>query len=102
GDPCENDGRVLVSGLDALEVQDGQAAESRELAREANVDDRVHGRRQDGDSKLEAAEALLEVDVARFDGFRSGRERDVLEAIGRTDRIDLGSKAASPRAGQRF
>ena len=51
-DAVEDLGRVVVAGLDALEVEDRQAAESRQLAREAHVRDGVHGRGEDRDVEV--------------------------------------------------
>ena len=48
-DPLEDLVRVVVAGLDALEVEDREAAEPRERAGEPGVDDGVHRRRQDRD-----------------------------------------------------
>ncbi len=94
GDPLEDRGRVVVAGLDALEVEDGEAAEAGEHAGAPGVDDGVHGGGEDRDAERDAGEVLLQRDVVRLDGLRAGRERDVLEAVGRADRVDLRAEVA--------
>ena len=94
GDPLQDGVGVVVAGLDALEVEDRETAETRELAGHPHVDDGVHRGGQDRDLERDAAERLREVDVRRLDRVRSGRQRDVLEAIGGPDRVDLGMEDA--------
>ena len=89
GDPLEDRVGIVVAGLDALEVQDREPAEAGQLAGQPGIDDRVHRRGEDRDREVDAAERLGEVDVGRLDGVGAGRERDVLEAVGRADRVDL-------------
>ena len=59
-DPVDDLGRVVVPELDALEVEDRQAAQPRQLAGQAHVRDGVHGRGEDRDPELDAAERLAE------------------------------------------
>ena len=63
--------RVVVARLDALEVEDRQAAEPGQRAGERRVDDRVHRRGEDRDRELDAAEGLGELDVGRLDRVRA-------------------------------
>ena len=81
--------RVVVARLDALEVQDREPTELRECPGEGRIDDRVHRRGEDRDRELEPAERLRKVDVGRLDRLGAGSQRDVLEAVGRTDGIEL-------------
>ena len=101
GDALEDAVRIVVAGLHALEVQDRQAAEPGQLPRQPRVDHGVHRGREDGDPELDAAEHLREVDVGRFDRAGAGRERHVLEAVGRSDRVHLAVEdAARSRLGR--
>ena len=102
-DPVQDLGRVLVAELDALEVEDREAAEARQLAREAHVRDGVHGGGEDRDLEADAAEVLRQDDVRRVDGVGAGGQRDVLEPVGRADRVHLGAEdpAVRQRLGHR-
>ena len=84
---------VLVARLDALQVQHRQAAEPGQLTRRPCVDDRVHRRREDGDGEIDAGELDRRVDVRWLDRLQPGRERDIVEAVGGAERIDLGGMA---------
>ena len=94
GDRGEDLAGLVVAGLDALEVEDRQAAEPGQPAGERGVDDRVHRRREDRDRELDAAEDLAQLDVGRLDRVGAGRERDVLEAVGRAEVVDLRAEDA--------
>ena len=48
--------RIVVARLDALQVEDGDAAQAGQLAREPDVHDGVHGRGEDGDAEPQAGE----------------------------------------------
>ncbi len=89
GDLAEQLVRVVVAGLDALEIEDRETAESPELPGEPGIDDGVHGGREDRDGEIDAGERLGQVDIGRFDRVRAGGERDVLEAVRRADRVHL-------------
>jgi hypothetical protein len=67
GEPLEDCVGVVVTGLNALEIQDRQPAEPAELRREPDVDDRVHRRREDWDCEREPGERAADVDVGRLD-----------------------------------
>jgi hypothetical protein len=81
---------VVVPCLQALEVEDGDAAETLELSREADIDDGVHGGGEDGDRQLETGDPNGGVHVRGLDGARAGRQRDVIEAVGSAQGIDPG------------
>ena len=89
GDALEDRVGLVVAGLDALEVQDREAAESGQLAGEPGVDHRVHRRREHGDRERDAGERDRDVDVGRLDRLGAGGQRDVLEAVGRPEVVDL-------------
>ena len=97
GDAIEDRGRFVVAGLDALEVQDREATEAGQRPGHPRIDDRVHRRGQDRDRKVDAAEGLAEIDVGRLDGVGTGCERDVLEPVGRADRVNLGMEDTALR-----
>ena len=96
-DPLEDRVGVVVARLDALEVQDGEPAEPGERAGHPRVHDRVHRRGEDRDREVDAAEGLGQIDIGRLDGVGAGSERDVLEAVGRADRVHLGVEDPSTR-----
>ena len=89
GYPRQDGIGILVANLDALQVEDGQAAQAGELARKSRVDDRIHRRRQDRDLEWQATKRLREVHVRRLDRDGTGRQRDVLESVGRSQLVDL-------------
>ena len=97
GDSLEDRVGVVVAGLDALEVEDREAAEAGQRAGHPGVDDGVHRGGEDRDRQVDAAEGLGEIDVGRLDGVGAGGERDVLEAVGRADRVDLRMEDAALR-----
>ena len=99
GDARDDGVGILEPRLHALEVQDGEPAEPRQLAGEAGVDDGVHRGREDGDLERQATERLIEANVGGFDGLRPGGERDVLEAVRRADAVDLRTEAPPTRRG---
>ena len=74
GDPLEDLGRVVVPGLDALEVEERQAAQARQLAGQADVRDGIHRRGEDGDLEVDAAERLREDDIRGVDGVGARRQ----------------------------
>ena len=95
GDPLEHLVGIVEPSLDPLEIEDGQAAEPCQLPGHPRIDDRVHRRGEDGDRQVDAAERLGEVDVGRLDRIGARRERDILEAVRRTDGVDLGPEGAA-------
>ena len=77
--------RVLVAGEDALEVQDGEAAEVADDARGARRDDAVHRRGEQ--RQLEPVRARASSVMSMSSGSRvrrDGHDRDVIEAVGAT------------------
>jgi hypothetical protein len=101
GDPAQDRVGVLVAGLHALEVEDRQPSELGQRAGKPRIDHRVHRRGEDRDAQLDAAEGLREIDVGRLDRFGTGSQGDVLEAVGRPDRVDLRAEDA-PAGGRRW
>jgi hypothetical protein len=99
GDPGEDLAGFVVAGLDTLQVQDRETAKAGQLSRKTGVDDRVHGGRQDRDREGDAAQLDRQVNVRRLDRARAGRQRDVLEAVGGTDRVDLRMEDPALRGG---
>ena len=97
GDAGEDLVRLVVARLDALEVEDREATEPRQRPGHPRIHDGVHGGREDRDREVDAAEDLGEIDVGRLDRVGARRERDVLEAVGRADRVHLGPEHASRR-----
>ena len=91
---------VVVAELHALEVEEREPAEAGELGGQPDVGDRVHRRGDDRELEADAAEVLREDDVGRVDRVRAGGERDVLEAVGRADRVHL--RAEDPPVRQRL
>jgi hypothetical protein len=73
-DLLENRVGIVVSSLDALEVQHREAAESGELAGEPGIDDRVHRGGDDRNREREPGQRTGQVDVGRFDRLRAGCE----------------------------
>ncbi len=53
-------------------------------------------------ASVDAAERLREIDVGGLDRVGAGRERDVLEAVGRPDRVDLAAEDAPTRRAGRL
>ena len=100
--PLEDRVGVVVAGLDALEIEDREATEAGQRTGQPGVDDRIHRGSQDRDRQVDAAEDLGEVDVGRLDGVGAGGERDVLEAVGRADRVDLRMEDAPLRGTRRL
>ena len=56
GDPREDGIGVVVAGLDALEIEDREAAEARQLPGHPRVDDGIHGGGEDRDGELDPGE----------------------------------------------
>jgi len=81
GDAPDDRGRVLVAGLDAVEVQHGQAAEPAHRHGERDVDDAVHRRAPEGDGKLQPAQAERDVDLVGVDGHPARHQRDLVEPV---------------------
>jgi hypothetical protein len=83
----ENFLRTLVARLDALEVQDGQAAELAHLDGETDIDHAVHRAGQDRDFEIErlgvaAWQPPGDVDFVRIDRDAPGDESDLVEPVG--------------------
>jgi hypothetical protein len=75
-------GRIIVPGLQALQVEHAQRTDARQRTAHPWVDDRVHGGRQDRHLELEAAERSVQLDVGRIERGLAGRERNIVEAVG--------------------
>ena len=89
GDALQRLGRVRVPRLQPLEIEHGDAAHARQPAGESRVDDGIHGRGEDRNGKSEAAELDRRVNVRRIERLDSGRERDVVKAVGRAQVVRL-------------
>jgi hypothetical protein len=89
---ARDDVGVLEPRLHPLQVEDGEAAERREGPREAGVHHGVHRGREHRDRQADPTDLRREVDVRGLDRVRPGREGDVLEAVCRTQRVDLGAE----------
>ena len=81
--------RVLVAGLHTLEIQDREPAEPREDAGERGIDHRVHGGGHDRDLEPMPQNDWPSSTSLGSMVFGAGRQRDVFEAVGRSDLIDL-------------
>ena len=99
-DPVEDLVGVVVAGLDAFEVEDREPAEAGSRRRTGRRRRRPSPTATIGMPSVDAAEVLREHDVGRLDRVRAGGERDVLEAVGRADRVDL--RAEDPPVRQRL
>ena len=103
GEPRRSGARIVVgivvARLDALKVEDGEPTEPGQFAGHPCVDDRVHRGGEDRDGEVDAAEGLGQIDVGRLDRVGAGGERDILEAVGRPDGVDLGMEDAARRRG---
>ena len=73
---------VLEARPDALEVQDGQAAELADDPRRLGRDDAVHRRGEQRELEAVVAELPGDVDVVGVARAPRGHDRDVVEAIG--------------------
>jgi hypothetical protein len=73
--------RVLVAGPDALEVEDGQAAQLAQLAGDVGRDHPVHRGRHQRQLEAIRAERPGDVDVVRIARAPGGHDRDVIEAV---------------------
>ena len=98
-DPAEDLVRVVVAGLDALEVEDREPAEAASAPANRGSTTASIAEARIGMPSVDAAERLAELDVGRLDRGGPGRERDVLEAVGRAEGVDLGPEDPSIGAG---
>ena len=79
--------RILVAGLYAFEIEDGEAAEFSHRDRELHIDHAIHRAGQDRDLEFErrgipAGQSPGNVDFVRVNRHASGDECDLVEAIG--------------------
>ena len=89
GDPLQDLVGGVVARLDALEVEDRQPSEPPQLGRQPHVRDRIHCGGQDRNLERNAAEVLRKDNVGGINGVGAGGQRDILEAVRGSDRIDL-------------
>jgi len=82
GDSLEYRGRVFVATQEALQVKDANSAKLGENRRGVGIDDRVHGRGEDGEFEADAGEFATEVHVLGIEGRCAGHQSDVIEAEG--------------------
>ena len=71
--------RVCVTGPDALEVEDAQAAEAADRDRDRGADHGIHGRREHRDVEGERVDRPADADILRIAGAPAGDDRDVVE-----------------------
>ncbi len=98
GDPRQDRVGLVVACLDTLQVEDRDTTQTSQLTREPDVDDGVHGRRQHRDAQVQASEVDRGVHLRGLDGLDAGRQRDVIEAVGRADGVD--ARCASGTSGR--
>ncbi len=82
GDFIEHLVRVLVAGLDAVQVEDGETAELAHADGHAHVHDAVHGGSDDGDLEGEPGDLEIHAGLVRIDGNVAGNDGDIIEAVG--------------------
>jgi hypothetical protein len=80
-DALDDRGRVLVPGVQALEVNEGDPAMTMQPDGEVCVGHRVHRRGQERDLEPEATEIGGQVDFGGIGGDGPRHERDLLEAV---------------------
>ena len=80
-DPLELRVGVLVARVDALEVEDAEAAELAERDRRRRRDDTVHRRGEQRQLEQVRAELPADVDVLRIPRPAAGDDRDVVEPV---------------------
>ena len=85
GNPLDDRRRVLVAGVQPLEVDEGDPAEPAESDREVGICDGVHGRGQERDLESEAAEIGGEIDLGRVRGDGARDECDLVETVGASE-----------------
>ncbi len=73
---------VLVAGVQALEVDECQAAVTAHADGEFGIGDRVHGGREKRDLEPEAAEVDGDIHLRGIGRHGAGDERNLLEAVG--------------------
>ena len=102
-DPGEDRVRIVVAGLDALEVED------RPARRDAPAHRPIRGSTTASiaDARIGIARSMpqnvwAEVDVGRLDRVGARGERHVLEAVGRPDRVHLRVEDAPLRGARRL
>jgi hypothetical protein len=72
---------LLVAGVDAVEVEDPEAAELAHGDGEGGVHDAVHGRGQEGDLELDAAEGEARVRLFGVDRHIARHQGDLVESV---------------------
>ena len=76
--------RILVAAIEALEVEDADAAKLGEGGGGADVDDGIHGRGEDRKLELDASDFAGDIDVVGVERYRARDESYVVEAVGLT------------------
>src|SRR5665213_1129369 len=82
GDVVKDVAGILVARLHAVEVEHGETAEASHLLGEADIDDAVHGRRQERDRERRSVEGEAQINLVGIDGHPSGHQRHLVEAVG--------------------
>ena len=73
---------VVIAGVQALEVHEGNPAMARHADGEVGIGHRVHRGRHERDLQAISTEIGRQVDLGRIDGDGAGHEGDFLEAVG--------------------
>ena len=79
---------LVVACLDTLQVQDRDATQASQLAREPDVHHGVHGGGEHRDAQAQTREVDGGIDLGRLDRLHAGRQRDIVKAIGPPDAIE--------------
>ncbi len=87
-DPLDDRRRVLVPRVEALEIDEGNAARAAHPAGERHVGHGVHGRGQERDLEAPPADRGRDVDLRRVDGHLARHEGNLLEPV-RTSQTGL-------------
>ena len=81
---AEDAGGVDVAGLQPVEVDDGHPAQPADFNRETDVDDAIHGGREDGDGEPQRAQLEGAVDLLGVNGDSPRHQRHLIKAVGAT------------------
>ena len=95
GDLLENAFGVVVARLQAVDVEDGQAAELGEDGGGARADDGVHSGRQERQAQLHVAQGEGDVGKLGVDRDVAGNDGDLVEAVGAAHLLGAGRSHAS-------
>jgi hypothetical protein len=88
GNLAKDAGGIGITSLQAVQIEDGDAAKPAHLDREADIDDAVHRRGKDRHGQSQVAEGDAGVDLVRVDGDASGHQGDLVETVGPTSLLE--------------